>query len=462
MLTAAAAADMVDSGKSERSFRRDRSIRLAVATSLVSKLGTVLLQLLSIPLAVRVLGREEFGLYTMVNLALGTVSLLEIGVGPALTHGLSRARANNDPDFGRRLCSTSFFVMLVLAVAVACIVAVIISLVPYPVLFGEKFAGKEDMLRPALWTGLVLFLMLFVLNLTERIREGYLEIAVTNLWGAAGNVMGAVFVGAGIWFFPEVWFLVIAVQGAVVISKVGNTIACWRKHPETMPSPKSFDPSMVKGLLTDGLSFSACFILTGFVEVNFAGWMVGKAGGGPSEVALYGVFITLTVMQLGFVVMLSTPTWPAVAEALARGDVAWARGAARRLYLFGNAFSAVSALGVVLVGPWAMGFWLGESFSGTDRGVLACYALYFVAHVWRHLNHAMMIGTGQVKRLALIQIFETTVMTAVVWLSLRSGGLGVMLLAMTGTIVLTTGWMLPRKVWVALKGKDHVVAAEPR
>jgi len=72
--------------------RRSRSIRLAVVTSFLSKAGTVLLQLLSIPIAVRVLGRQEFGLYTTVNLTLSTVALLQVGVGPALTHGLTRAR----------------------------------------------------------------------------------------------------------------------------------------------------------------------------------------------------------------------------------------------------------------------------------------------------------------------------------------------------------------------------------
>ncbi|HVJ45325.1 MAG TPA: oligosaccharide flippase family protein [Luteolibacter sp.] len=446
MLSTAVIEEMPESAKRANSVRRDRSIRLAVVTSLVSKVGSVLLQLLSIPLAVRVLGREEFGLYTLVSLTLGTVSLLEIGVGPALTHGLSKARATHDDDAVRRLSSTSFFVMLVMAFAVASLMALIISTIPYPTLFGEKFAGKEHVLRPALWTGLGLFVSVFVLNLTERIREGYLEVATTNLWGAAGNLMGAVFVGAGIWFFHDVWFLILAIQGAMVLSKIGNTVACWRKHPLTAPSLKSFDGSLVKGLLTDGLSFTACFALSGLVEMNFCGWMIGRFGGGPSEVALFGVFMTLTVMQLGFVVMLSTPTWPAVAEALARGDMAWARGAARRLYFFGTGFAALASLGLVIVGPWAMGMWLGKSFEGTDRGILACYALYFLAHVWRHLNHAMMIGTGQVKRLAVIQIFETALMIPVVFIALRFGGLGAMLLAMTTAIAVTTGWILPRRV----------------
>jgi O-antigen/teichoic acid export membrane protein len=448
---------MSATAKLEHSARRDRSIRLAVVTSLVSKAGTILLQLISIPIAVRVLGREEFGLFTLVNLTLGTVSLLEIGVGPALAHGLSKARGQGDDEAQRRLCSTAFFLMAAMALLVGLAMAAALWLVPVHTLFGDSFGKKEEILRPALWAGLGLFLCLFVVNLTERIREGYLEVATNNLWGAAGNLLGAVFVGVGVWFLPEVWYLVLAVHGATVLSKLGNMVTSWRKHPVTRPSLGSFRPEMLRGLFTDGLSYSACFILTGFVESNFCGWMIGRMGGGPSEVALFGVFITLTVMQLGFIVMVSTPTWPAVAEALARGDVAWARRAARRLYFYGGGFSALSGLGLVLVGPWAMGFWLGKQFQDTDAAVLACYALYFIAHVWRHLNHAMMIGTGQVKRLALIQGGETILMIGVVWVSLKFGSLQVMLLAMAATMTCVTGWILPRRVYRALK--DSAVRA---
>ena len=91
----------------DSSARRDRSIRLAVLTSFLSKAGTGLLQLLAIPLAVRVMGREEFGLYTSISLALATVALLEIGIGPALAHGLSKANAAGCVSERRRLASTA-------------------------------------------------------------------------------------------------------------------------------------------------------------------------------------------------------------------------------------------------------------------------------------------------------------------------------------------------------------------
>jgi O-antigen/teichoic acid export membrane protein len=430
--------------------RRDRSIRLAVVTSFLSKAGTLLLQAISIPIAIRVLGRAEFGLYTTVNLTLATVSLLEIGIGPALTHGLARARAESDLGKQRELGSTAFFLMLGIALLAGLAMAVVLLVIPLPVLFGEPFAGKESMLRPALWVGLGLILMLFVLNLTERIREGHLEASANNLWGAAGNGMAAVFVAAGVGIVPQVWFLVIAVHGAMVLSKCCNTIALWNRHPLMIPSPRNFRLATARHLFSDGIAFSTCCLVTGFIEFNLCGWLVGRSDG-LEAVALYGIFITLTVMQLGFVVMLSTPTWPAVADALARGDNPWARKAAKRLYLYGAGFAGCSALGLLLFGPWVLPIWLGKEFSSVGRVILGCYGLYFIAHVWRHLNHAMMIGTGQVGKLVRIQLIESALVATLGITALHFAGVEALLATMGIVILATTGTLLPKQVASVLK-----------
>jgi O-antigen/teichoic acid export membrane protein len=450
MLEAASSDSMPETSAPEITARRNRSIQLAVATSFLSKAGTILLQLLSIPIAVRVLGRAEFGLYTTVNLTLSTVALLEVGVGPALTHGLTRARAAGDGNRQRELGSTAFFLMGGIALLAGLALAAVLLLVPLPSIYGAAFAGRESVLRPALWTGLGLFLCLFILNLTERIREGHLEVASNNLWGAAGNVMAALCVGAGVWWIPQVWYLVLAVHGSMVLAKLLNTVTLWRKHPLMLPSPKWFRPAVARHLFSDGMAFSTCCLVTGIIEFNFCGWLVGRAGG-PADIALYGVFISLTIMQLGFVVMLSTPTWPAVAEALARGDLPWARKAARRLYGYGAAFALCSALGLILLGPWILPLWLGREFSNIGRPLLACYGLYFIAHVWRHLNHALMIGTGQVSKLVGIQLLESAVVATAAWTTLHFGGTGALLAAMGTVILALTGTFLPRQVARALR-----------
>ena len=64
------------------------------------------------------------------------------------------------------------------------------------------------------------------------------------------------------------------------------------------------------------------------------------------------------------------------------------------------------------LGPGILPLWLGNEFSNIGRPLLACYGLYFVAHVQLHLNHAMRMGTGQVSKLVGIQLLESGAIAA--------------------------------------------------
>lgn len=429
----------------EAGARRDSSIRRAVLTSFLSKGGTFLLQLVALPAALRVMGREEFGIFGAVSTALATVHLLEIGIGPALAHGISKAGATGDRALQQRLASTAFFLVLGIAWIAGLAAAGVLMSFSVPTLFGPDFAGSEGVMRPALWLGLGLFLAMVVLNLTERLREGLLEVAHSNTWGAAGNLLAAGAVGAVVWVRPEVWLLVLAVHGSMVVAKVANTWSLWRGHPDVRPRRRAFDRGLLRHLIGDGAAFATCSLLVGFVESNGCTWLVGRHGG-PEQVALYMIFVQLSVMQLGFVMMVSTPTWPAVAEALARGDREWAARAAKRLYRLGCGFALAAAVGWVSVGPWLISLWLGDEFARLPRSLMAAFGFYFMAHTWRHLNHVLMIGSGQVKSLARIQLAETSLVALLAWGGLHFGGVAGMLTAMGVGIAMVTGWLLPLRV----------------
>jgi O-antigen/teichoic acid export membrane protein len=421
---------------------RNRSIRSAIWTSFLSKGGNALLQLLALPVAMRVMGWEEFGLYASVAGLLLTVQLFEIGLGPALTHGLSKAVAEGDRDRERALSATAFFLLLGLAGAAFVVMAEVIIELPVAYLFGEKFMPHEATLRPALWAGLVLFVLMLVLNHTERVREGYLEARYNNLWGAAGNVIAAATVGIGIWFVPTVSFLLLAVFGSSLLVKLGNTIQLWRTRPWLVPSWQWVRGGLARWMLTDSVAYVVFAVVVNLVEFNIVQNLYGRLAG-PVGVTGYAVLTTITMACLGFVLMITTPTWPAMVDAKARGDLAWIRWAARRLWMYAAGFALCAGLGLIAFGPWLLPVWVGPKAAELDRGVLVCYVLYFLAYVWRHANHMLLVGLGKVRILALVQIIESSLLLGAAWLGMNHGGLSEMLLAMAATIALVTGWCLP-------------------
>jgi hypothetical protein len=72
--------------------------------------------------------------------------------------------------------------------------------------------------------------------------------------------------------------------------------------------------------------------------------------------------------------------------------------------------------------------------------------------VWRHLNHTLMIGTGQVGRLARVQLLESALVALAAWVGLAQWGIGGLLISMAVVMTLITGWVLPRWVGERLRG----------
>ncbi|MGY8687973.1 MAG: hypothetical protein ACKVHP_09590, partial [Verrucomicrobiales bacterium] len=118
---------------------RGRGLKLAALTSLASKCGNILLQIVGMGLAFRVLGEEAFGVVAMITTLITFVILSELGVGPGLTNVLSKSIAADDMKRAGVAFSTAFFLTVILAF-VGCLAVLGVALsIPVDTLFGEKF-----------------------------------------------------------------------------------------------------------------------------------------------------------------------------------------------------------------------------------------------------------------------------------------------------------------------------------
>jgi O-antigen/teichoic acid export membrane protein len=214
---------------------RDRSLRLAVITSLISKAGTIVLRLISIPIAIHLLGMELFGVYTAITMAVGMIDMLHIGIVPALTKALSKAVAKNDREAERTVFATSILLSAGLTLLAGFAAACLLGTVPIASLFGKDFGPLSETMLKAAWLGLAIIVVEMVCLPFEMGRDGYQETRYTNSWGAAGNLLGALALLVGIWFFPTIEFLLIAVNGSIAFAKLGNTCHLLAQRPYLIP-----------------------------------------------------------------------------------------------------------------------------------------------------------------------------------------------------------------------------------
>jgi O-antigen/teichoic acid export membrane protein len=446
---------------------RDRSLRLAVATSLISKAGTIVLRLVSIPVAVHLLGMEMFGVYTAITMAVGLIDMLHIGIGPALTKGLAQAVARGDREAERTIFGTSILLSMGLTLLAGAAALAVLLRVPIPTLFGSEFAPVGEAMFQAALLGLLIIQVEMIGIPFEMARDGYQETRFTNAWGAGGNVLGAILLLGGIWFFPTIEFLLLAVNGSIAVAKLGNAIHLLRHRPYLLPRLSLFRGRLVPGLARDGIRFSVTYILAAAVEYNLMAFLVGHHIG-PGAVGVWNVMVTVHFSLTGLVAMVTRPYWPALMDAFERRDHSWIGRSSNRLRLGGLGFALLAGIGLVAFGTWVLPLWAGAEFRTAlaepyriDRLALLAFSLYFCAHVWRHINQTLALGVGRVSQVARCVVAEGALLLAAAGFALYQGaGFGVIYLAMAASIALCTGWLLPLQFRIGRRGGDSGTFAD--
>lgn len=439
-----------DCDSSNAAASRDRSLRLAVATSLVSKVGTIVLRLVSIPVAVHLLGMEMFGVYTAITMAVGMIDMLHIGIGPALTKALAKAVARGEKETEKTIFATSILMSVGLTLLAAAVAITLLFSVPIPQLFGKEFASVQTETFRAALLGLLIIQMEMVCIPFEMARDGYQETRFTNIWGAAGNLLGALMLLSGIWFFPTIEFLLIAVNGSIALSKLGNAIHLLSTRRYLFPRFSLFRKKLVSPLAKDGIRFSVTYIMAAAVEYNLMAFLIGHKVN-PESVGVWNVMVTIHFSLTGLVGMITKPYWPALMDAFERNDKRWITRSSNRLKLGGLGFSLLAALGLIIAGPWVIQLWAGKEIYTAppvrfrpDHWAMLTFSTYFIAHIWRHVNQTLALGVGLITPVTKAVVAEgLLVITTASLVLFNNGSITEIYLVITLSILAVSGWLFP-------------------
>lgn len=373
-------------------------------TSLICKGGNILLQIVAIPMAFAVLGGEAFGVFAMISTLISFVILSELGIGPGLTNVLTKHIAGKDDHGAGVAFSTGFWLIIVLA-ALGClaVIAVIMTL-PVGTVFGERFVPYTQQMRHGVVLGAGIVFLRMVTSLGDRARAAYQETFVTNLYGALANVTAGTTLIIGLNYIPEIWFMILVVNGALAGAGVINMLHLWVQRPHLIPRLRHYERSLGAFLIRDGLAFCATLSLAPIAKALGLRVLLGHLGG-PAAVAVFDVLERLMVFVFGFVIMFTFPLWPALSDAVARRDFPWIHMARKRLYALAALSGILFTLGLTFLGPWGIHLWLGGQLT-LEPTVLFVFGLYASVSIWHHVHHIFLAGLDSIRLVSVIVLIE--------------------------------------------------------
>lgn len=382
---------------------RERRIVSAILTSFLSKGATALLQFLALPLVAGRLGPEAFGIFAMLGALPALLAFAEMGIGPSLALKIADAEATGDRESqslyfraGARIMGIASGIMLL-----ACAVSVAAGALPY--LFGPDYSRYEDEVKLAAGIIVGIVVLSWVASLGARARAGFQETHVNNLFGVASNALTAIAILIAVQVSGSIPVLAAVVYGVAALCSTANVFVLLWRRPYLWGVPRRPIGPAAGYLLRDSIFFLAA---TGLLSAQreVAKLFLGVAEG-PESSGEFTVLVSIMNLFGGLIVSLTSPIWPAVADARARGDHAWLLQLARRLNRVGWLAGLVSGGAIAIFGDLVMTH-LYHDIYPVMRETWYLLSAYCIILILGHVRFAFLMGCNATKQLSLVSTAE--------------------------------------------------------
>jgi O-antigen/teichoic acid export membrane protein len=359
----------------ERARERNRRVALTAAASAFATGVRILAALVSIPLTVRYLGAEQYGLWVTIASVTALLGFADLGLSSGLVNGISEAQASNDEHSARRYVASTFYLLAVIAIALGAAFAAIYGSVSWASVFNVTSSAAAQVSGAALAVFVAVTLVGLPVGIAPRIRSGYQEGWANGIWDSVASVVSFAALIVAIVAGASLPWLVLALGGGPLISSVLNGVSVLRSRPWLRPRIHDVTRRAADRMLRLGVLF---FILqvAGIAAVETDNIVIARLLGADS-VAQYAIPMRLFLFVPLMSNLVVTPLWPAYRDALMRRDSKWVTRTMRRSLLGTAAWGLVVSAFLVLFGGPIVRVWAGGDIS-PDRSLLLALGAFSV------------------------------------------------------------------------------------
>lgn len=406
--------------------KRTRRIFEAGLSALFSKGIVLLVNALSIPITVRYLGPEQFGVWVTISTTLSLLVVLDLGIASALTNLISEAYAKESRELAARYATSAFWMMMIIAAALGLIGTALWPVIPWGPVFRLEGAAKAMVASRAVAVAYAVFLFGLPAGLAAKLLGGYQELRTANIFAAAGSVANLLAVVVVTRLHGSLPLLIGASSGAAVGANALCLVWIWSRHkPWLRPSRRYWSRAVARQLMTGG---SQLFILqlAGLIVFNSDNFVIAHYLG-PIEVTPYSVTWKLVGYAAALQIIVTPALWPAYAEAWVRGDVLWIRRTLVNVMASTMGVATAASAALLVWGKQIVRLWAGSA-AVPSQSLIAAMCFWVVLSTFMGNTATVLSATNEMRLQATLSVIAAGVN---LWLSIllvqRIGSLGVIL-----------------------------------
>jgi O-antigen/teichoic acid export membrane protein len=345
-----------------RGSERNRRAVITGSAATLARVVQISTSLITVPLTLKYLGNERFGLWMTISSVLAMAAFADFGIGNGVLSTVAKAFGRDDRKGIREAISSGFAVLSSIAAVLLLSFFTIYRFIPWADFFRVVSPEARSEAGPALAIFAVCFALNISMDVVQRAQLGLQEGYRYGLWQLCGSILGFIGVLTGIWFHVNLPTLVIAIAGAPVFATTLNAVHFFGFfRPDLRPNWHFVSRDVIVQIARLGALF---FILQLAVSISYSSDnIVLTRILGPLAVAQYAVPSRLFSLIAIVTSFMTTPLWPAYGEALERRDHLWIRRTLYRSLVLVTGVSIVLSAALVAFGHRIIHIWVGSSIN---------------------------------------------------------------------------------------------------
>jgi O-antigen/teichoic acid export membrane protein len=397
-----------------RGHLRYRRIALSAGAGIFQKLVAVGTGFISVPLVLRYLGKEEFGIWMAFMGFVTLMQFTDLGLGIGLQNRLTECDGTDDQIRPKRLISSTLAIMVFMASLLVLTALFVLPAAPLDRLVRTTSGAGE--LLPVTRAFLTAFAIVLPLGLVQYICNAYQQGYATSASFAVANAVSFTAMLIGIKaHLPLWWFIFVAtVAPAPAYFALGAVLL--RRKPWLRPafgavSLREIQRVLKLGLPAFGAQTGAALLLQGPTLVITS--VLGVAAVGPF--ALTQQLLSAANLLLNVTL---APLWPAYGEAAARRDIVWIKRTFVRSVWASLVIVGGTSVIVAVLGRTVILLWTGRPEVVPTLPLLIACCTWAVVSAWNRACSMLLNGLGRMTGQAIYGVVLPVIAVA---LSFRYG-----------------------------------------
>jgi O-antigen/teichoic acid export membrane protein len=460
--------EIVVNPRLDPSAHREQRVKLAAVWSIAARMGTLLVTIVSTPLAIDVLGKDRFGIWIAITTFFSLFGFLDGGVGNAVVNFVTEHRANRTQSRLSNLVSSAYVVLLTTSALGLVLTGVLATTINWrwAISLPDTIAESEARLAVAI-VG-ILFFVNMPLGLAAKIRRGLQESHTNAMFELSGHVVTLAATAIAWWCNASLaWFLLAFAIGPFIANLINSMTLRFNRNVELRPHLRNASSAGMKQALFAGSAFlglQLCAALAFQSDAIIVSHFCGLPA--TADLGLVNRMFLIATSITGFVI---APLWPAFRDAAVRGEIAWIKRTFWRTLRSAIVISLAITTPLVFVHQPLIALWTG-------REIIPSLSLVVAVYVWTNLQvignliNSFMHGMNIVNQQLMIAVAMTLLNVPLsIYLTGLMGPAGVVLgsvISYSLCVLAPFCWILPHQLQkltsqVATDSSSRIMAIPP-